>query len=95
LGKFLSPTSPSVLVAVDPYRVARLSDLPRFYSDSAAYLSQEEIEGLLKAVPAMLLCEAQELSDPPYEVGLVLRKCQLLVTQELGVTVQDRLQSFA
>jgi hypothetical protein len=51
-----------------------LSDMAKLHSDSAACLSQEEIGGLLRGVPAMLLCEVEELAAPWHPVPLVLRQ---------------------
>ena len=40
------------------------------------------------------LGEEQELPHPAHEVGLVLRKRQILVPKELGIPIQHRLKVF-
>ena len=84
-----------VLVATNPHSVRRLLNLPGPDANPSAHFGQGKVQRLLEGVPAVLAGEVEELSHPTHKTRLMLRKRQLLIPQEVGVSVQHRSHSLA
>ena len=95
LPPFRFVARPAVLIPVDACGVSGLLNLPGLDAHTPADLGQEHIQRLFKGVAAMPLSKEQELPYQAHEVGLVLRKRQILFPQELGISVQCGLQAFS
>jgi len=72
-----------------------LPHLPRPCPRAPADLGREQVKGLLEGAGVVPPREGQKLPRPPHPVRLVLRERQRLPAQEVGLSLQHRLQSVA